>query len=383
MLNHKLIYNNPPLKKNSIGGGFMGGSVQYHKPANRWYIQIYWEGKRCRLWKDYDTFQPFYTKARALKYLGIAQGQIDKNEFNPRNWEPGSPVFVSNYARDWVRKKNVSKKTQTGYRTAIEKYIVPFFKNADIRRIKAGDLDDFMSWLEKRLETKGVYNIMSVLKTMYRDAYRREDILRVPPFPKLENPTYDKAIEFLTLEQQERLLNAIPNYHRPIFAFGMEYGLRTQEVRGLQRDCIKDGKVYIKKAFAENELKSTKTGRERVYDLTAYAKSILDTVRPHLSPFVFVREDGKPYTNKNLNKIWHEAEKKAEIKCKLQNAFRHSLGCQLLDMGFDLELVRRQLGHTTSDMTRRYARHSTPILTHALEARRSNVIKLKNDMAMD
>lgn len=174
---------------------------------------------------------------------------------------------------------------------------------------------------------------MSVLRTMFRDAYRREDILRVPPFPKLENPIYDKVIEFLTLDQQERMLGAIPDRHRPVFAFGMEYGLRTQKLRALQRDCIKDGKVYIKRAFAENELKSTKTGRELLYDLTGYAMDILDSIEPQLSTFVFVREDGKPYTNKDLNRIWHEAERKTGIECKLQDAMRHSLGCQLLDMG--------------------------------------------------
>jgi len=354
----------------------MGGSVQYHKPAKRFYIQIYWTGAIVKLWKDCDTFQPFVSRARAIKYLGIAQGQIDRHQFNPRNWEPESPVLISSYSRMWVEKKNITRKTLTGYRTAIEKYIIPFFKRSDIRHIKAGALDDFKSWLEDRLEPKGVYNTMSVLRTIFRDAYRREDILRVPPFPKLENPIYDKVIEFLTLDQQEAILGAIPERHRPVFAIGMEYGLRTQEVRALQKDCIKNGRIYIKRAFAENELKTTKTRRERVYDLTEYAEEMLGTIEPQLSTFVFVREDGKPYTNKDLNRIWHEAERKTGIKNKLQNAMRHSLGCQLLDMGFDLELVRRQLGHTNSDMTRRYAQHSTPVLTRALEARRGKVVDL-------
>jgi len=63
----------------------------------------------------------------------------------------------------------------------------------------------------------------------------------------------------------------------------------------------------------------------------------------NLSPFVFVRDDGKPYTSKNLNKIWHETCTKVGIKIKLYNGVRHSLGCQLLDMGYDLSLVQDQI----------------------------------------
>jgi integrase len=96
----------------------------------------------------------------------------------------------------------------------------------------------------------------------------------------------------------------------------------------------------------------------------------------NLSPFVFVRSDGKPYTSKNLNKIWHKACGKVGIKIKLYNGVRHSLGCQLLDMGYDLSLVQDQLGHTKPEMTRRYAKRSLKNLGDALEARRANVIKI-------
>ena len=40
------------------------------------------------------------------------------------------------------------------------------------------------------------------------------------------NPVYKKIIEYLTLEQQEKMIDAIPERDRLIFEFGMEYGLR-------------------------------------------------------------------------------------------------------------------------------------------------------------
>ena len=350
----------------------MGGSAQYHKPAKRWYIYIYWNGKRHKIWRDYDSFQPFFTKSRALKYLAILQKQIEDHNFDPRYWKPESPISMSVYAMDWLDQKEVTYRTWRDYKTDVTKYIIPFFKQIDIRHLKAKHIRLFKTHLEKTLATKTVYNKMSTLKTMLKDAYRDEDIKRVPPFPKLSAGQTGRP-DSLTLEQQETLLNAMPQRHRAIFAFGMEYGLRVGEARAIQKDCIKDGVVTIKRAFSDNRLKDTKTGLDREYELTGYAKDILNSLEKHLGPFLFVRDDGNPYTNKNLNAIWKDACEKTGIKIKLQNAIRHSLGCQLVDMGVDIYHVADQLGHTDVRTTKRYAARSRETLKQTLEDRRKVV----------
>lgn len=82
-----------------------------------------------------------------------------------------------------------------------------------------------------------------------RYAWRNEDILKVPPFPKL---SYElPEIEYLEFEQQNRIIDEIPQHHRPIFYFMQEYGVRPGEARALMRDCVKDGDIIIKRAFSE------------------------------------------------------------------------------------------------------------------------------------
>ncbi|MFC1693506.1 tyrosine-type recombinase/integrase [Candidatus Latescibacterota bacterium] len=175
---------------------------------------------------------------------------------------------------------------------------------------------------------------------MFRHAWKNEDLLKMPPFPKL---TYTSPeIEYLILDQQNSILTQIPERHRPIFQFMMEYGCRPGEARALQRDCIVDGQVIIQRAFSNNFLRdTTKTGKVRRYQITSYFREVLNKIPLQISSFVFVRDDGKPYTSKNLNKIWHEACDKADIHIKLYNGVRHSLGCQLLEMGYDMDLVRQ------------------------------------------
>lgn len=359
----------------------MKGSVSFDKKSRRWRISVYAGGKRHFIYKDPATGSRFYAREHADKVLGAMRHEADENGgiLNIDHWKPNRPLAIDSYARGWIKDKDVSKKTLQGYNTAVEKYIIPYFRNKDMRRVTAKEIRHFKDSLT--LAAKGVYNIVGALKTMYKDAHRDEDIARIPPFPKLSQGL-DDIVEYMTLEMQDKQLAAIPEADRPIFAIGMEFGMRTQEVRALQKDCIVDGHVTIKRKFAENDFEdTTKTGEKgvRAMAITSYAQEVFDSIPSQLSPFVFVRKDGNPYTNKNLNAIWREASKQTGIKIKLQNALRHSLGCQLLDQGETIETVRQIMGHTRVEMTLRYTRRRVaPVANDALERRRAKVVELRS-----
>lgn len=112
----------------------------------------------------------------------------------------------------------------------------------------------------------------------------------------------------MTYDQQQAVLKAIPERHRGIYEFAMEYGLRIGEVLALQWDCVTDKEITIRRAVSDGELRqSTKTGRTRHYGITGWGKEILDRAKhrtgiPSITPFVFNRDNGKPYTWKSLTK---------------------------------------------------------------------------------
>jgi len=354
----------------------MKGSCHYDKKSRRWFVSIYWEGKRHKIFKHPITREPFWSRKSAEKQLNRIRTEVDEGYFNPNHWKPDSPMSTRKYVEEWLDCIDVSPNTLKDYRSSVNNYIIPFFGDKDIRRLRHNDLVKFHKWIPR--VDKGKYNVMSCLRTMLRYAWRNEDLSRVPPFPKLSYKLPE--IKYITLDQQEAILSAIHERHRPIYQFMMEYGVRPGEARALQKDCIENGHVIIQRAFADNMLReTTKTGRIRRYQIKPYFQRVLDGILPQLSPFVFVRDDGKPYTSKNLNKIWHEACAKVGIKIKMYNGVRHSLGCQLLDMGYDLSLVQDQLGHTKPEMTRRYAKRSEKVLADALTARRGKVVDLRRE----
>lgn len=376
---HKLpavVYNLPCHRR---GEGYMGGSVHPHN--KNWMISVYWEGKRYRIMRHPITREPFYSQRAAEKQLAKIRCEIDECTFSPRAWMPDSPLSVRLYCEEWLDIIAVLPKTKEHlYRPAVTHHIVPFFGDKDIRKIRYNTIVQFKNYLfGKGLSEKSVYNYVNVLKKILHDAWRNEDIQAVPAFPKLSVTMPD--IVYLTQEQQIRLIEAIPERHRPIFQIGMEYGLRNQEVRALQKDCISDTEIIIRRAYTYHRgqeiiRETTKTGDKgkRVFGLTTAARDILKSIYPHLSPFVFVKRNWTPYTNRDLNEIWHKAEEATGIKCKLQNALRHSLGCQLLDQGVEMDIVRDIYGHTNPKMTGRYAKRSRLVVTEALE-KRSKIIK--------
>jgi integrase len=358
--------------------GFTHGSIQRH--GARFFVQLYWNKQIEKFWSVLiqGQWHPIKSYENGEKLLRAIQEDIDRDRegFDPRSFRPCNPLSIGEYCKTWLDQIDATVKTKRDYRTAIIKYAIPFFgADKDIRKFRKAELTSFQKSIQGSVKWR--YNVLGALKSMVRWAYSNEEIKHVPPFPKMSMGD-SPDIEYLTIEQQDKVLAEIPVQDAPIFKFAMEYGLRVGEVRALKLDAIKDGKIYIKRAFSDNELREqTKTGDVRAHDLTPYALDILKGLT-QVGPFLFNRRDGKPYTNKNLNAIWRTACSKAGIHIKLYNAIRHSLGCQLLDEGHDLSLVQEVLGHKRPEMTRRYAKRTAKKIGQVLTMRRCGRVAVES-----
>lgn len=212
-----MLTNNAQIPYNSSPKGvdYMKGSVYYDKKAKRHYVQIYWDGRRYRMWRHPITGEPYWDKRSAEKQLDKIRTEVDEGYFNPKHWLQGNPLLVKAYATEWLTKIEISTNTIRGYKSAIVNYIIPFLGDKDIRKVRYNDISDFHRWIP--LSDKGKYNVVNVLKAMLRYAWRSEEIQRVPPFPKLSYQ--EPPVWSLTMEQQELVLSHIPEHDRPIFIF--------------------------------------------------------------------------------------------------------------------------------------------------------------------
>lgn len=359
------------------GGDEMGckkGSIQYHAPAKRYYISWYPQ----RIWKNPITGDPFKHPFYAEKVLSMMRLDVDRGTFNIRTYMPDSPVGLKVVSGDWLTAFTGTEATRKFYRKMIQSSLDYFGEEFDIRTFNHSKLQIFYNKLP--FTVRGKYHRLSSLKALLRFALKDELIAKIPPFPALPDGLSDD-IRYLTYEQQQTLLAAIPERHRGIFEFAMEYGLRIGEVCALQWDCVTNTEIIIKRAISNGELRqSTKTGKLRILGITTRGAEIIAQCNKarmagSISPFVFLSKCSsrsgitRPYSWKILTLLWRKVCKETGIKINLYNAFRHSLGCQLRDEGVELATIKDILGHTTIKMTERYAHRSTVQMTKVLEFR--------------
>jgi len=356
------------------GGNYMGGSYHWHKPASRFYISVYFEGKQYKIWK-YNT-EPIWHEKTAQKLINKIRAEIDDGTFDIRAYLPDSPLELKSFSELWLKSSVACNNTKRVHRSAIKKAIEAW-GDIDIRKITFSKLSILHNTMTGSVKWRN--SVLIAVKAMLNFAKQDGAIKQLPPFPKMEQ-SQENNVEYLNYDEQQRVVNAMPEQHRSIFLFGMEYGLRIGEVRALKKDSIEDGHVVIQRSFSQWELReTTKTYRIRRLPLTTRAIDILKTNRPSFSEYIFTHDGRKPYYERKMREVWNSACQLAGIKINQKNAIRHSLGCQLLDNGVDLEMVRDIYGHTTTNMTRKYVKR-TP--TRMLEALEHRVIKLENVQRM-
>lgn len=359
----------------TVGGDYMGGSYHWHKPASRFYISVYIEGKQYKIWK-YNT-EPIWHEKTANKLLNKVRAEIDDGTFDIRAYLPDSPLELKAFSESWLKSSTACNNTKRVHRSAIKKAIEAW-GDIDIRKITFSKLAILHNTMTGSVKWRN--SVLIALKAMLNFAKRDGVIKQLPPFPKMEQ-SQENNVEYLTSDEQQRIINGMPEQHRPIFLFGMEYGLRIGEVRALKKDCIEEGHIVIQRSFSQWDLReTTKTYRIRRLPLTTRAIEILKINRPSFSEYIFTHDGRLPYYERKMREIWKSACELAGIKINQKNAIRHSLGCQLLDNGVDLEMVRDIYGHTTTNMTRKYVKRTSTRMLEALEHR---VIKLEDVQRMN
>lgn len=296
----------------------------------------------------------------------------------PKHWKHGAPLLVPNYIETYLApgEKTVAPQTFAHYKSRLRRHVAPFWPRRDIRSIRYGHLMAPYNHLLDGMHKNSAGCVMDFLRHLFGFAHRSEDIRSIPPWPSCARER--RAIEFLTFEQQEEIFGTIPDDDQPIFRFMAEFGLRTGEAIALQRDCVRDGMIHVWRTVSGPDVLDRPKARFRSMPMTEYGRAILDGLPLVASPFIFVNRrsnlSGMRYSHKALYRIWKNAQRDSGYRIQLKNACRHSLGCQLLNEGVDIDAVRQIYGHTSYEMVRRYAERSSETLKSILESRRGQKI---------
>lgn len=227
-----------------------------------------------------------------------------------------------------------------------------YFKNIMVQDITAKTLEDFKDYLinERELKNSTVNRYNSLLSKAFNLGIANRLIKENPVkfVGKLKEKNY--KIRFLTKDEENRLMEALPEYLKPIVVCALQTGMRRGEIFNLKWSNIDFDYGFI-------ELLETKSGKSRKIPISESLMKVLNNIE-RVSEYVFVNpETNKPYND--IKKAWASALKRAKIENFRFHDLRHTVATRLAESNIDLVVVKEILGHADIQTTMRYA-HAVP-----------------------
>jgi len=371
------IYNHTHVDVNRMTGEVCimsnWGKIKYRKERGHYAVVGRWKGKRIYLsqYQSQIGMVTCTTREMAFRLREAIRADIDQGVFSPKKYQSAKPHHLKNYAPKWLAQNSPEWSTATyaDYKNSLYKHILPVLGDKYLDHINYDNLKDLMNAINRK--PKGKKNVLDCLKRLLKDAKRSGHISQMPEFPKFKgkNKIVKPLIRYINHSDQLHILTHIPLKHRPIFMFMMATGCRPSEARALRKKDIEDSHIMFAVSFGRmGELKPVKQTKAEPFPLTREIREIFDNNPGNLTPWVFPNPDTmKPY-DKNINRIWNEACKKAGVKAiRLYQAVRHSFACQLLNSGMDKGKVSRLLRHSDIRMIERYAEYELEPLANDID----------------
>lgn len=341
---------------------------------------------------------------------GLTEKQAEKRlhevmaSFEPPRGEAVGFTDVANHHIDRIERLGRKKATIEDYRSHLRIHFEPAFGNRDIRSIDRRELERFRDRKLKEpsratgkpLARKSVRNLLSILHGVFQHAVR-EEWLPDNPMKFVEKPEEEEGrdIKFLTLEELDRLIDAVPDdglgrLEKVLYEFAAYTGLRQGELMGLRwRDIDWTAwKVRVRMNFVRGEHSTPKSVRgSRSVPL---AENIAVKLEAHFQQsrwqednhLVFCHPDtGRPYDRSKLLKRFKSAVAAAnvgEFETKLRwrgtgknrrqieaevpvftfHGLRHTFGTRMAAAGVPIRTIQEWMGHRDYKTTLIYADYS-------------------------
>jgi len=220
--------------------------------------------------------------------------------------------------------------------------------------------EDIQTWLLEQTEvrswspaTRNRYH--AAFSLVFRVALDNEKVQSNPASRIKRKPEHNDRIRFLTDDEEAELTKVLrihwPHY-LPVFLFSIHTGLRLSEQLGLKWSDISLARKTV-------SLHRAKAGKTRHVQLNSVALACLENLPgDHLpSAPVFLNSEGNALRS---SRDWFEpAIVKAKLRDYTWHCNRHTFASRLVMNGADITTVAKLMGHSTIQMTMRYA-HLAP-----------------------
>jgi integrase len=212
------------------------------------------------------------------------------------------------------------------------------------------------------LSAKSINNYLTILRRMLVIARKRGLIGVVPEIDWLKVPPQE--FDFLDFEETKRLLAKVDAEWHTMVLVALRTGMRMGELIALRWQDVDlvAGKITVRQNAVKGKIGTPKSGKEREIPLSNETIAALKSYRHLKGPLVFCTSEGRMLKYTELRHPLWRACKRAGLRPIQWHACRHTFASHLVMRGVPLKAVQELLGHSTIQMTMRYA-HLGPEVT--------------------
>ncbi len=213
----------------------------------------------------------------------------------------------------------------------------------------------------KPLSAKRINNVMATLGRILASAHEWGALATLPRMPKrkVDEPAWD----YFNGEETRLAVAATRSAEeRALLLFAFRTGARAgEQLAFLWEDLDWHARQVIFRRSSSDGVvvERTKSKRIRRVPMGPALEAALKAIKHLRGPLVFCQEDGAPLTLDMLHERLWGACRRAGLRRIKWHETRHSYASQLVMLGTPLRQVQEWLGHSTIQMTMRYA-HLAP-----------------------
>jgi integrase len=241
------------------------------------------------------------------------------------------------------------------------KHISPHLKGMKMDKMTPHDIQDVLDSMHEKLTPKGtpyapatIRQVLVLVKRIFNWGIEQGLYHGLNPCASIAIPKFDNQVTNpLNTNSMESLMQVLSSWEneRAVLAikFALYTGKRKGEICKLTWDCVDLETGYI-------TLKSTNTKSKETQTLPMNNKALAILHRCQeleICDYVFPSNEGSYYNT--LNDTWKRIRKRAKINIRFHD-LRHTYASYLASSGkVDIYTLKELLGHSTIEMTQRYA----------------------------
>jgi len=275
---------------------------------------------------------------------------------------PTFEVFAKQYI-DVYAKTNNKPSSVNGNKSILKHHLVPAFGPFPLDRIEPLMIAEYVADKLDDYPKKTINNQLAVLSKMGTIAVEWKKIDSFPRMPWFKIRYED--FEFFDFGEVERLLAGATKDEEWYSAIllAVKTGMRLGELRAVRWDDIDlvKGQVYVRRNLWRTIEGTPKSGKSRIIELAPSAVTALKEHRHLRGERVFLDPAGRDYTLGTWRYALYRGCRRAGLRKIGWHVLRHTFASHLAMRGKTMRTIQLLMGHSTVQMTERYA-HLSPVM---------------------